>query len=285
MDEKEAGVINSLKKTSVFAIISMLAAVLALSSATFAWFTSNTSVSTNKVTASVGDVNATLLISSSGGLNFKGGTEASITTANETEVETLLPVSTSDLEHFAYPASGSKNTNWLLDEDEKRFYHGTVYIVGSCGGSAAYTKMALYLDEIDKMISADDDDSKFANAGRIGIKIKGNDPVIIRMSEDENETGQQVRNTYLNGVLLDDNIVIHKDDSSSGAEEVDDPSKEIKTYSAAEKTPKPVAVINLDEVYEVNIYFYLEGCDPDCSDYISKDEIDVFISLFGVPEA
>ncbi len=288
MDEKEAGVINSLKKTSVFAIISLLAAVLALSSATFAWFTSNTSVSTNKVTAGVADVNAKLELSAAGGTSFKGVESVSINKVNENdndpENEKLLPVSTSDLENFVYPNSVNKDAKYLLDEDENRYFHGTFYLRGSCGGSAAYTKMVLYLDEIDKMI-ASDVDSQFANAGRIGIKMKGNSPVIIRMSEEENESTARVNNTYLDGILVEEGYVIHKDGSSGSAEAVEDPSKSLKTYSAAEKTPTPVAVINLDEIYEVDIYFYLEGCDPDCSDSVSKDEVEVYISLFGVPEA
>lgn len=288
MDEKEAGVINSLKKTSVFAIISLLAAVLALSSATFAWFTSNTSVSTNKVSAGVADVNAKLELSATGGTSFKGVESVSINKVNENdndpENEKLLPVSTSDLENFVYPTSVNKDAKYLLDEDAKRYYHGTFYLRGSCGGSAAYTKMVLYFDEIDKMI-ASDVDSQFANAGRVGIKMKGNSPVIIRMSEEENESTARVNNTYLDGILVEEGYVIHKDGSSGSAEAVEDPSKSLKTYSAAEKTPTPVAVINLDEIYEVDIYFYLEGCDPDCSDSVSKDDVEVYISLFGVPEA
>ena len=288
MDEKEAGIIKSLKRTSVFAIISVLAAVLALSSATFAWFTSNTTVSTSKVSASVADINAVLELSASGGSSFKGVESVAINKVNENdddpENEKLLPVSTSDLETFVYPTSVSKDAKYLVDEDAKRYFHGTFYLRGSCGGSAAYTKMALYLDDIDKMI-ASDSDSQFANAGRIGIKMKGNSPVIIRMSEDENEESAQVKNTYLDGSLVDEGYVIHKDGESGSAEAVEDPSKSIKTYSAAETKPTPIAVINLDEIYEVDIYFYLEGCDPDCSDSISKNEVDVNISLFGVPEA
>ena len=98
MDEKEAGIIKSLKRTSVFAIISVLAAVLALSSATFAWFTSNTTVSTSKVSASVADINAVLELSASGGSSFKGVESVAINKVNENdddpENEKLLPVST-----------------------------------------------------------------------------------------------------------------------------------------------------------------------------------------------
>ena len=31
-----------------------------------------------------------------------------------------------------------------------------------------------------------------------------------------------------------------------------------------------------------NMYFYLEGCDPDCSDSVSYDEADLHLAFYGV---
>ena len=37
--------------------------------------------------------------------------------------------------------------------------------------------------------------------------------------------------------------------------------------------------------YPVDIYFYLEGCDPDCSDDISYQGVELHLAFYGVQSA
>ncbi len=282
---------KELKRSVIFTAISMFAIAFVLSSATFAWFSSNGEVSTSRVDAVVSDVDASLYISSSGGSGFNNSSSAAIVQVNEAEEQTdddgyrLMPVSTDDLENFVYKVQGSSDTNprYVLDSDAKRYYHGIVYLQGVCNGSSSYSRMAVYLNDIDKMIEPVDD-SIFANAARIGLQLSAQNPVIIRMSEEENDTDKRINNTYLNGVLADEDQVLHYEGEGVLPSAVDDPSESMKTFSAAETNPKPLFYINLNQIYELNIYFYLEGCDPDCSDSVSLNMADIYISLFGVLE-
>jgi hypothetical protein len=40
--------------------------------------------------------------------------------------------------------------------------------------------------------------------------------------------------------------------------------------------------LELNQIYAVDIYFYLEGCDPDCSDSVSLDGADLHLAFYGV---
>lgn len=40
--------------------------------------------------------------------------------------------------------------------------------------------------------------------------------------------------------------------------------------------------MDLNQIYPVDIYFYLEGCDPDCSDDLSFDIADLHLAFYGV---
>ncbi|MFQ9547592.1 MAG: hypothetical protein ACLRZ6_06905 [Lachnospiraceae bacterium] len=40
--------------------------------------------------------------------------------------------------------------------------------------------------------------------------------------------------------------------------------------------------MNLNQIYPVDVYFYLEGCDPDCSDAITHNEADLYLAFYGI---
>ena len=83
-----------------FQILTAGAAVTALTSATYAWFTTNRQVSTSMASARTGTESLTLEVSSSGGSAFRNQSNAPITQVNEADVAKLLPVSTADLVNF-----------------------------------------------------------------------------------------------------------------------------------------------------------------------------------------
>ncbi len=273
--------VRSFKRATVFTAVTMVCAALALSSATFAWFTSNGEVSTSRVAASTANTEARLLLSAEGGSSFNGSEETDIVQLNEADLEKLMPVSTDDLDNFVYKVGMESNSSYSLDTDEKKYYHGHVYVMAECEGVSSYTGMALYLDDVSQMV-APASGSLVANAGRLGLKLEGQDPVILYMSEEENDSSDQVSNTYLNGRKVSDGNVLHY--SSSGVTAVEDPAVSMERFSVSGDSPEPFAIIELNKIYELDIYLYLEGCDPDCSDDIQKDGTDLYISLFGVLE-
>ena len=40
--------------------------------------------------------------------------------------------------------------------------------------------------------------------------------------------------------------------------------------------------MELGKIYTVDVYFYLEGCDPDCSDSVSFDQSELYLGFYGV---
>ena len=45
----------------------------------------------------------------------------------------------------------------------------------------------------------------------------------------------------------------------------------------------PLLEMELNTIYTLDIYFYLEGCDPDCSEEISRDDTNMQLAFYGVP--
>lgn len=126
------------------------------------------------------------------------------------------------------------------------------------------------------------------NAARLGLIFgdQGTSRVIFYLSESSNDQSSQVRNTYLNGTKLGDQQVL--DGSSGTVRQANDPSVSMDTYTIemnGENTvlpEKPLLYMELNQIYPVDIYFYLEGCDPDCSDSISYHSVDLHLAFYGV---
>jgi len=274
-----------LKRSIAASVFSLAVIALVLTSATYAWFTSNGEVYTSRVEARTNDTDAHLYISPAGGSDFRRTTEAAITQLNDADVEKLLPVSTDDLVSFVYnkATQNGRNDSFLLDKDAERYYYGCVYIEAEVTGSGSYRAMTLYLDDIESLVSPESG-SLFANAGRIGLRLEDGEPLILAMSEDSNAAADQSRNTYIGDTLLADGKVLHYNAANETVEAADDPAVLPRTVSVSSPDAVPLATIELNRIYQLHIYFYLEGCDPDCSDAVQTDGADAVISLFGVLE-
>ena len=47
---------------------------------------------------------------------------------------------------------------------------------------------------------------------------------------------------------------------------------------------KPLLKMDLNRVYAVDVFLYLEGCDPDCTDVIGSMDLDFHLSFYGILE-
>jgi len=279
-----------IRKLSVTAIIWIVVALVVLTGATYAWFTSNSVVTTSRVEAHSGTASVELQISAQGGDAFTPGQEAAITQVNSTEVMKLMPVSTADLTTFFYsPVNNGERVIFRQVTDEAYFYHGRVYL-RAVSDSVSGSRMAIYLDESTASggVLAQDVDGQLLNAARLGLTLDGNDAVIFTLSENNNAAADQIRNTYLGGVLIADGNVLTG--TADNIRAVADPA-----VSLAERTigldnstvtlpAQPLFTMDLNTIYAVDIYFYLEGCDPDCSDAISFNAADLHLAFYGILE-
>ena len=147
--------------------------------------------------------------------------------------------------------------------------------------------MNLYLDQSDGLLG-EAADGYLLNASRLGLIFNGDttNPIILRLSESENPENAQIYNTEVNGKILGKNQVLGYNDSGMFA--IEDPSVSISEYTIdfsenQMKLPsRALMSMELGKIYPVDIYFYLEGCDPDCSESIQLNEAELHLAFYGV---
>ena len=269
-----------------FLSVTMLAAVLSLAAATYAWFTSNRAVGTSTATARTGEETLTLQLSSSGGSAFRDMQTAAITQVNRTSAAKLLPVSTSDLVNFVYAPStvADQAVHFEKVENEAYYYHGRIYLRASGEGFSGSQVMNLYLDQSEKLLGKNVD-GRLLNAARLGLVFDGDtaNPIILRLSEASNPSGMQSNNTVVNGTKLNGSQVLRYRNGSVSA--VGDPSVPVADYAMDASSGLPsrtLFAMQIGKIYSLDIYFYLEGCDPDCTDSVSFHTADLQLSFYGV---
>ena len=285
MDEKK------LKRRFVTAALYFViaAAVLIGGVATYAWFTSNRQVDTSIATARTGDESIELLVSSTGGADFRGETEAAITQINQHDNEYLMPVSTADLRTFVAPSAhnGAGNpTAFAPVENEANYYHGRIWLRAGGGGVPEGSRLALYLDQRSAtgglLVQKSDDDSLLLNAARLGLTLEDGESVIFKLSDDENPEDERTDNTYFGDELQQSGTVING--SVSLTSTVPDPAVPLASRALADDGTlgTPLGYLEFDRIYALDVYFYLEGCDPDCVNSISFDGSDLHLAFYGV---
>ena len=282
MDEKKLR-----RRFATAALLVVLAAALLIGGvATYAWFTSNQQVSTSVAQARTGQETVELLLSSAGGADFRGAAEAAITQVNASDAEYLMPVSTADLRVFvqaaAYNSSGYPSA-FAPVENEANYYHGRIWLRASGEGVPAGSLMALYLDQRSDsggvLVQKSDDESLLLNAARLGLALEDGERVIFRLSDDQNPEGARMMNTYLGGELQAEGIVIN-----SALAAVPDPAVTLASRAINDggALGTPLGYLEFERIYMLDVYFYLEGCDPDCVDSISFDGSDLHLAFYGV---
>ena len=271
-----------------FLSITTIAALLSFTAATYAWFTSNQAVSTTRASARTGEESLQLQISSDGS-TFSNVSSVAIAQVNQTSLTNLLPVSTADLTNFVYAPSTVSDMAVTFEPvtDENYYYHGRIYLRALAQGLSSDTTLSLYLDQTDGLLGTDVNGT-LLNAARLGLVFNGDSSsaVILRLSESQNASSQQVFNTVVGGVTLGAGQVLSW--NGSGVQAVADPSVPVTDYTVSfgasdmSVPSKPLCVMNLNQIYTVDVYFYLEGCDPDCSEAITHNEADLYLAFYGI---
>lgn len=256
---------------------------LALTAATYAWFTANREVETDRVVSRTGSEWLELQLSRRGGSEFtpetdaSGGNQVSLMALNQA----LMPVSTADLQTFVYcPVTQNEQAERFLPvTDESLYYHDTVYLRAAAEGMPEGFRMALYLDNTDVPL-VQDEDGELLTAARLGMTLDGENPVIFALSEVNEGAG----NSMPGGVPLESGKVLTYRDGA--VVPADDPAillsdRQIPTGGSA--ATQPIAYLELNRVYTLDIYFYLEGCDPDCLvERVARDSAVLNLAFFGL---
>lgn len=263
-------------------IISLLVTLILATVATYAWFTDNHAVDTTRAAAKTDSSKLELAIAGSAGELAAGKQvqECAITPVNAVAKDlkngsvVLLPVSTADLKTFVYNQTPTKFPPIDVDGDtarDKRLYHGVVYLEAIGENQPDGASMDVYFDSAtdlgSKLVASTGGD--FIKAARLGLTFDGNNPRIFNLDGN----GSPVRNAS-GGLAADpsttlDRFTVNSDDLSNRPE-------------------TPLINLPLNQVCKVDVYFYLEGEDPDCVEKIDSkhaaagDGADLFLAFYGI---
>lgn len=256
-------------KMVYFALL-FLSAGAAFMAATFAWFTANEKVETSRVTSRTGSAQLELQISRE---NFSPSAGGEV--ALKAPTNALMPVSTNDLSSFVYcPLTNDGYAQRFLPADETLYYHDTIYLRASGDGLPDGTKLALYLDDAYSITQSLQ--GELLTAARLGLRFDDGTAKILSLSDVNDGPG----NTRLNGVVLGSGKVITL--SGGTAQAADDPAAPLADFLISNGST-PLAELELNRVYRVDIYFYLEGCDPDCTgEKVALDTASLQLAFYGV---
>lgn len=264
-----------------------------LTAATYAWFSSNREVETEKVTSRTGSANVELQISRTGGDNFQPKKDSSgvyyapLKGSRELPFEkepVLMPVSTADLKTFVSNSMTNNGyaENFSITTDESLYYHDTIYLraVGD-GTLPAGTKMALYLDNIKDAPIVGPTGAALLTAARLGLRFSDGSFKILTLSTVNQGEG----NTRPGGVPLKKGQVLTADAAGKVAAAADPAVylEDVQIPADGSAAKESLAVLTLNQIYQLDVYFYLEGCDPDClSERVGMKDATLNLSFFGV---
>lgn len=257
---------------------------LTLTAATYAWFSTNREVETDRVTSRTGSEQLELQISSLGGEDFTPMKDAS-GKYNEAPLRQsdmpLLPVSTADLKSFVYcPVTvDGIAERFLPTTDESLYYHDTIYLRAVANGMPDGAKMALYLDSTEEPV-VQDVDGELLTAARLGLNFDGEAPVILALSDVNEGTG----NSRPGGVELESGkVLVYRDGDVVPADDPAILAASVQIPEQGRPENPPITYLELNRIYKVDIYFYLEGCDPDClENQVAMDAAMLNLSFFGL---
>lgn len=271
---------------------------MALTAATYAWFTSNREVETEQVTSRTGSSEVELQLSRAADkwddqntsvIPLKGSEDLPLP-----EEIVLMPVSTSDLKTFIFNSATQDGFAEKFEKaaDENLYYHDTFYLRAKSDDSLSDDAvMALYLDTVKDVPIVGPEGGEILIAARLGLKFsredaKGNvtdeTSVIMTLSEVNEGTG----NTRPGGVPLESGKVLTydaKDEKVVPAEDPAVPLTDVQIPLDGGAARRPLTELTPNVVYTVDVYLYLEGCDPDClSNKVGMKDATLNLAFFGV---
>ena len=280
------------RRARVYIALVMVALAATLGVATYAWFTSNMKVNTNSV--SVHSDTSKLLLElgdvSRGSWSQQGDVSL---VSNASGTVTLYPVSTFDLNGFAACAQNNSAGDASVFEQAKdngsAYYHGWIDLrptITGTGASKVKGKVSLYLAE---SLVPQGTDAELLCAARVGIKISSGNQVLATNifeldSSDGGHRGEHPATApaglagYTDGMLLG----WQNGQLACGANVTQDPASfTLDTSETATRPQNALATLALGQTYRLDIYYYIEGTDPDSASYLYQDPGTLHLALFA----
>ena len=273
------------------AVLVCLVIVAVLVAATYAWFTSNAAVNTNSVSVHSDESKLVVELGDAQANRWTQDGDVAFS-SNSPNPLTLYPVSTFDLNGFAEctrPDDSGRAVHFSQAEDGQHFYHGWIDIranlVGS-GAAKASGTVNLYLGDT---LAPEGADPELLKATRVGLKLSRNGEVLQSRYFTLDDTPGTHRAEhpatapslagYSNGMLLG-----WRNGALACA---NDNAQNFSSYvmQGGENATRPQnTLLSLDPgtTYRLDVYYYIEGTDPDSADYLYNDTGILHVNLFAV---
>ena len=280
------------RRARAYIALVMLALAATLGAATYAWFTSNMKVNTNSVSVHSDTSKLVLELGDADAGSWSQAGDASLSsTANG--AATLYPVSTFDLNGFAACAQNNADGDATVFEQAKdngsAYYHGWIDVrptITGTGASKVKGKVSLYLAE---SLVPQGADAQLLRAARVGIKVSSGSQVLASNifeldSSDSGHRGEHPTTApaglagYTDGMLLG----WQNGQLACGANVTQDPAAfTLGTSETAARPQNALATLAPGQTYRLDIYYYIEGTDPDSADYLHHDPGTLHLALFA----
>lgn len=280
------------RRARAYIALVMVALAATLGVATYAWFTSNMKVNTNSVSVRSDTSKLVLELGDADRGSWSQQGDVSLT-SNATDAVTLYPVSTFDLNGFAACAQNNSAGDATVFEQAKdngsAFYHGWIDLrptITGTGASKVRGKVNLYLAE---SLVPQGADAELLRAARVGIKISSGSQVLATNifeldSSDSGHRGEHPTTApaglagYADGMLLG----WQNGQLACGTNVTQDPAAfTLDTSETATRPQNTLATLGLGQTYRLDIYYYIEGTDPDSADYLYQDPGTLHLALFA----
>ena len=280
------------RRARVYIALVMVALAATLGVATYAWFTSNMKVNTNSVSVHSDTFKLLLELGDASRGSWSQQGDVSLV-SNASGTVTLYPVSTFDLNGFAACAQNNSAGDASVFEQAKdngsAYYHGWIDLrptITGTGASKVEGKVSLYLAE---SLVPQGTDAELLCAARVGIKISSGNQVLATNifeldSSDGGHRGEHPATApaglagYTDGMLLG----WQNGQLACGANVTQDPASfTLDTSETAMRPQNALATLALGQTYRLDVYYYIEGTDPDSASYLYQDPGTLHLALFA----
>ena len=280
------------RRARAYIALVMVALAATLGVATYAWFTSNMKVNTNSVSVHSDASKLVLELGDADAGSWSQQGDASLV-SNTSGTVTLYPVSTFDLNGFAACAQNNSAGDASVFEQAKdngsAFYHGWIDLrptITGAGASKVKGKVSLYLAE---SLVPQGTDAELLRAARVVIKTSSGNQVLATNifeldSSDGGHRGEHPATApaglagYTDGMLLG----WQNGQLACGANVTQDPASfTLDTSETATRPQNALATLALGQTYRLDVYYYIEGTDPDSASYLYQDPGTLHLALFA----
>lgn len=265
------------KAQIVFGVLTLLALLIASTSATYAWFASSTDTNVEPLSGGIGYGEGNLTISSSPEGPFSDTCELDL----PAEGLLLRPLSTADLQTFYTAVAHDRNGISTVFAEDTQYADsalcGSVYLLSEGGESGVY----LSPDALD--FGEDVQALASLRLGLVFTSSRGTSVHMFRLDDMGDTAGAELRQT-----VEQPGCVISSLNAGGQADFVSDPADQLSDYFSGGDEDNMIpgrsmlCTLPADEVVRVDYYLYLEGCDENCINAVQSRDLALSLGFTGI---